>query len=145
MAEVKTKQTDADVYDFIDTFTATEQRRTDSLELVKLMQEFSGYQPKMWGPSIIGFGKYHFKSGKSSQQGDWPLVAFSPRKAALTLYVHTGAPEHEYLLKNLGKFTKSKGCIYVKKLSDLNITALKDLVTESIRYTRQKYGMELSA
>ena len=101
MAELKTKQTGANVSEFIKLFADSEQKRKDSFELLKLMQDFTGYEPKMWGPSIIGFGKYHYKSEKSRQEGDWPLIGFSPRKAAISLYVFTGAKEHEYLLKDL--------------------------------------------
>ena len=104
------------------------------------MQEFTGFKPKMWGPTMIGFGVYHYKSERSRQEGDWPLVGFSPRKAAISLYVYTGAKEHEYLLKDLGKFTMGKACIYVKKLSDINQDALKRLMKVSIDYTQKKYG-----
>ena len=92
MAELKTKQTNVDVYEFIGRFADTEQKRTDSFELLKIMQDYTGYEPKMWGASIIGFGNYHYKSERSSQEGDWPLVGFSPRKAAISLYVYTEAP-----------------------------------------------------
>ena len=85
MPEIKTKKTDANVFEFINNFANTEQKKKDSLELVKIMQDFTGHEPKMWGPSIIGFGMYHYKSERSSQQGDWPLVGFSPRKAAISL------------------------------------------------------------
>ena len=140
MAEIKTKQTNADVREFINQFVDSEQKRKDSFELIKLMQEFTGFKPKMWGPSMIGFGVYHYKSERSRQEGDWPLVGFSPRKAAISLYVYTGAKEHEYLLKDLGKFTMGKACIYVKKLSDINQDALKRLMKVSIDYTQKKYG-----
>jgi len=140
MAEIKTKQTNADVREFINQFVDSEQKRKDSFELIKLMQEFTGFKPKMWGPSMIGFGVYHYKSERSRQEGDWPLIGFSPRKAAISLYVYTGAKEHEHLLKDLGKFTMGKACIYVKKLSDINQDALKRLMKVSIDYTQKKYG-----
>lgn len=140
MAELKTKQTNADVREFIDKFADTDQKRRDSYELLKLMQDFTGYKPKMWGPSIIGFGSYHYKSERSKQEGDWPLVGFSPRKAAISLYVYTGNPEHEYLLKNLGKFKKGKACIYVKKLADIDQEELKKLMKETITYLQTKHG-----
>lgn len=73
MAEIKTKQTNADVIEFINTFADTDQKRADSFELLKLMQDFTGFEPKMWGPSIIGFGSYHYKSERSRQEGDWPI------------------------------------------------------------------------
>ncbi len=140
MAELKTKKTEADVTEFINSFAQTEQRRSDSFELLKLMREFTGFEPKMWGPSIIGFGQYHYKSERSSQEGDWPLVGFSPRKAAISLYVFTGAPEHEHLLENLGKFKKGAACIYVNKLSDINQDALKILMKTTIDYLHKRYG-----
>jgi len=140
MAELKTKQHEADVTEFINTFADTEQKRKDSFELLKLMQDFTGFEPKMWGPSIIGFGSYHYKSERSTQEGDWPLIGFSPRKEAISLYVFTGAKEHEYLLKDLGKFKMGKACIYVKKLSDINQDALKKLMKETIDFMKAKYN-----
>lgn len=140
MAEVKTKQTNADVREFINSFADTEQKRKDSFELLKLMQEFTGHKPKMWGPSIIGFGSYHYKSERSSQEGDWPFVGFSPRKAAISLYVFTGSPQHEHLLKNLGKFKMGKACIYIKRLSDIDQNELKKLMRETINFLHAKYG-----
>ncbi|NLT48946.1 MAG: DUF1801 domain-containing protein [Clostridiales bacterium] len=140
MAELKTKEHDGDVYEFIKNYANNEQKREDSFELVKLMQEITGHPPKMWGPSMIGFGSYHYKSDRSKQEGDWPLVAFSPRKAAISLYVFSGSPEHEYLLKDLGKYTMGKACIYVKKLSDINTEALKKLMRATIDFLEDKYG-----
>jgi len=140
MAELKTKQHDADVTDFINSFADTEQKRKDSFELLKLMTDVTGFVPKMWGPTMIGFGSYHYKSERSSQEGDWPLVGFSPRKAAISLYVYTGAPEHEHLLADLGKFKKGAACIYVKKLSDINLDALKKLMKTTIEFLQKKYG-----
>jgi hypothetical protein len=142
MAAIKTKQTNEDVYKFINTFADTEQKRTDSFELLKLMQDFTGYEPKMWGPSIIGFGSYHYKSERSRQEGDWPLVGFSPRKAAISLYVYTGSPEHEHLLKDLGRFKMGKACIYVKKLSDINPNALRNIMKATIDFLETRYGKQ---
>ena len=140
MAELKTRQHDGDVFEFIDTFANTEQKRADSLELVKLMQKVTGQPPKMWGPTMIGFGSYHYKSERSRQEGDWLLVGFSPRKAALSLYVYTGNPEHEHLLEDLGKFTIGKACIYVKKLSDINVDALERLMRATIGFLQDTYS-----
>ena len=139
MAALKTQQTNASVEDFINSVADTEQKRKDSFELLKLMQNFTGYQPKMWGPSIIGFGSYHYKSEKSRQEGDWPLVGFSPRKAAISLYVYTGGAKQEDLLKDLGKFKMGKACIYIKKLSDINRDVLKIIMKETIHYLQSKY------
>jgi hypothetical protein len=139
MAALKTQQTNASVEDFINSVADTEQKRKDSFDLLKLMQDFTGYEPKMWGPSIIGFGSYHYKSEKSRQEGDWPLVGFSPRKAAISLYVYTGSLKHEHLLKDLGKFKMGKACIYVKKLSDINQDALKKIMKETIHFLQSKH------
>ncbi|MDX9926999.1 MAG: DUF1801 domain-containing protein [Bacteroidales bacterium] len=140
MAELKTKKSGADVNEFINSFADTEQKRKDSFELLKLMREFTGFEPKMWGASMIGFGQYHYKSERSSQEGDWPLVGFSPRKAAISLYVYTGAPEHEHLLEGLGKFKKGAACIYVKKLSDIDQEALKKLMKTTIGFLQARHG-----
>ncbi|MDD3028287.1 MAG: DUF1801 domain-containing protein [Erysipelotrichaceae bacterium] len=140
MAELKTKQHDGNVFEFIDNFANTKQKKEDSYELVKLMQEVTGKPPKMWGPSIIGFGSYHYKSDRSSQEGDWPLVGFSPRKAAISLYVFSGDPGHEYLLEGLGKYTKGKSCIYIKKLVDIDPEVLKRIMRANIDFLEEKYG-----
>ena len=140
MAELKTKKNDADVHEFIDSFANTEQKKLDSFEIVKLMQEVSGFKPQMWGDSIIGFGQYHYKSKRSSQEGDWPLIGFSPRKTAISLYVYTGCAGQEDMLKGLGKFKMGKACIYVKKLSDINQEPLKKLMKSSIDFLQEKHG-----
>jgi hypothetical protein len=139
MAELKTKQNEADVIEFINTFANTEQKRKDSFELLKLMKDFTGFEPKMWGASIIGFGSYHYKSERSRQEGDWPLVGFSPLKAAISLYVYSGAKEHEHLLEGLGKFKMGKACIYVKKLSDIDQDVLKKIMKETIEFLQSKH------
>jgi hypothetical protein len=140
MAEIKTKQTDANVESFINSFADTEQKKQDSFEILKLMQDFTGYEPKMWGPSIIGFGQYHYKSERSKQEGDWPLVGFSPRKAAISLYVYSGCEGQEELIRELGKFKMGKGCIYVKKLSDIDQETLKKLMKSTIDFLKSKYS-----
>lgn len=140
MAELKTRQNDADVHEFINSFADTEQKKKDSFEILNLMQNVTGYEPKMWGDSIIGFGSYHYKSDRSSQEGDWFLVGFSPRKTALSLYTYTGCPGQEDLLKELGKFKMGKSCIYVKKLSDINPETLKKLIKTSIDFLQSKYN-----
>jgi len=140
MAEIKTKKTDASVVEFIDAFVDTEQKKKDSMELLKLMQDFTGFEPKMWGSTMIGFGSYHYKSDRSAQQGDWPLVGFSPRKAAISLYVYTGSDDHAHLLENLGKFKMGKACLYIKKLSDINQDQLKVILGETIKFLKEKWG-----
>ncbi len=139
MAKTKTAETTKDVGDFIREFVDSEQKRDDSYELIRLMEEVSGFEAKMWGPSIIGFGTYHYKYA-SGHEGDAPILGFSPRKAAISLYVFSGDPEHEYLLEDLGKFKMGKACIYAKKLSDINEEALIKLMQASIEWVKEKYG-----
>ena len=139
MATNKTTETNQNVIDFINAFAHTEQRKSDSYKLLQLMENVSGYQPKMWGPSIIGFGKYHYKYA-SGHQGEAPLIGFSPRKAAISLYVFTGLKEHEHLLTDLGKFKAGKACIYIKSLSDIDSQKLVILMKETIKYLQRKYN-----
>ncbi len=138
MATNKTIETNASVIDFINQFANTEEKRKDSLILLQLMQNITGHEPRMWGPSIIGFGKYSYKYA-SGHQGNAPLVGFSPRKTAISLYVFTGLPEHEHLLKDLGKFTMGKACIYIKKLSDIDQQKLSTLIKATINYLESRY------
>lgn len=138
----KTKETNADVYEFINAFADTEQKKKDSFELVKLIQDFTGYEPKMWGPSIIGFGSYRYKYD-SGREGDAPLLGFSPRKAAFSLYVYSGylgCEEQEVMLKDLGKFKMGKACIYAKKLSDIDQETLKKMMKSTIDFIQSKYA-----
>jgi hypothetical protein len=140
MAELKTKQTDADVRDFILSFANTEQKQQDSFELLKLMQDCTGYEPKMWGDSIIGFGQYHYKSERSRQEGDWMLVGFSPRKAAISLYVYSNCSGQDELLKDLGKFKMGKACIYIRKLDDINREKLRKIIRSTVDYLKEKHS-----
>ena len=137
MAKVKTQFTDEDVYDFIDQLD-NEQKKQDSIELIKLMEEATGEKAKMFGPTIIGFGQYHYKY-PTGHEGDAPLLGFSPRKAAISLYVYTGCEQHKHLLENFGKYKVGKACIYVKKLSDVNIDVMKNMMKESIDFISEKY------
>ncbi len=139
MAKNKTQETTQNVEEFIESFANTEQKKQDSFELIKLMKEVTGFEPKMWGPSIIGFGSYHYKYA-SGHEGDAPLVGFSPRKAEISLYVYTGAEEHEYLLENLGKFRKGKACIYIKKLENIDQEELKKIMKETLVFLEREYG-----
>jgi hypothetical protein len=129
MAENKTKPTEVSVSAFIEAIT-DETKRADAKALVKLMQSASGEKPKMWGPSIIGFGSIHYKY-ESGREGDMPLVGFSPRKAASVLYGAIGFDGAEKLLAKLGKHTTGKGCLYIKKLSDVDQKVLQTLVAKS--------------
>ena len=139
MAALKTQQHDSSVQEFINSVADSDQKREDGFELLKLMEEITGYEPKMWGDSIIGFGSYHYKSERSRQEGDWPLVGFSPRKAAISLYVYSGCSGQEELLKDLGKYKMGKSCIYVKKLSDINREQLKEIIKSTIQFLQKKH------
>src|SRR5690554_4410857 len=138
MAKAKTSYTSADVHKFVNSFADTEQKKKDSFELIKLLRDITGEEPKMWGPSIIGFGNYHYKYA-SGHEGDAPVLAFSPRKAALTLYIYSDTERSKELITDLGKFKMSKACIYVKKLSDINTDILRELCLESIKYISEHY------
>jgi hypothetical protein len=116
--DVKTKVNDASVTDFLNSVT-DEQKRKDSLEILKIMKQITKEEPKMWGASIVGFGSYHYK-GASGREGDWMLTGFSPRKQNLTLYLMHGFDEQKDLLKKLGKHKTSMGCLYIKKLDDVD-------------------------
>ena len=135
MAEIKTKVTDASVEDFIGS-VENERRRQDGFTLLEMYKRVTGLEPKMWGPGIVGFGVYHYKSERSSQEGDWPLAAFSPRKQNLTLYVYPRKfPE---LLKDLGKHTTSVGCLYINKLDDVDTKVLEKLIATSYEGSKKE-------
>jgi hypothetical protein len=130
MAENKTKLTKSSVVAFIDTLTDPA-RRADAKALVKLMQNAAGEKPKMWGPSIIGFGSYHYKY-ESGREGDMPAIAFSPRKSATVMYGMIGFGEAAALLAKLGKHTTGKGCLYIRKLADVDQDVLETLMVKSL-------------
>lgn len=137
MAVNKTLYTEADVKAFIETVDNL-QKKEDSYHLIELMETASGEKAKMFGPSIIGFGKYHYKYD-SGHEGEAPILGFSPRKAAISLYVYSGGAEQDALLTQLGKFKMGKACIYVKKLSDINLEILQKLMASSIDFISKKY------
>lgn len=136
MAENKTKPTKLSVMAFIDALTDPA-RRADAKALLELMQSAAGEKPKMWGPSIIGFGSYHYKY-ETGREGDVPVVAFSPRKAATVLYGMTGFSEAAALLAKLGKHTTGKGCLYIKKLADVDQKVLEALIVKSVATVRSR-------
>lgn len=138
MAKNKTTETETRVSDFINTFVEDDTKRNDAFELAKIMQQVTGFEPKIWGPSIIGFGSYHYKYA-SGHEGDAPLAGFSPRKAAISLYVYLSEENREELLSKLGKHKAAKGCIYVKKLSDIDVEVLKKMVLVSVEYLQKLY------
>ena len=136
MSELKTKLNDASVDDFLAAFP--EETRKDCYEILKMMKSAAKAEPKMWGTSIVGFGSYHYKSERSRQEGDWPLVGFSPRKQNLTIYIMTGFDRYSAQLKKLGKHSLGKGCLYIKRLSDVDKKVLKELITESVKVMKAK-------
>ncbi|RYJ40979.1 DUF1801 domain containing protein [Flavobacterium anhuiense] len=137
MAKNKTTETQNSVTDFINA-VENDVKRNDAFELIKIMHEITGFEPKMWGPSIIGFGSYHYKY-ESGHEGDAPLAGFSPRKTAMTVYFYLPEKEREPLLSKLGKHTSSKACIYIKKLADIDIETLKEIILLSLQYTKKLY------
>ena len=136
MAANKTQPTELSVAAFIAQLPGSQ--RADAKTLVKLLQSATGEKPKMWGPSIIGFGAYHYQY-ESGREGDMPLVAFSPRKAATVLYNLTGFPCAGPLLAKLGKYTTGKACLNIKKLTDVDQIVLKDLSTKAAAATRARH------
>ena len=134
-AEVKTKVNDASVTEFLNSVD-DEQKRNECFEILKLMKQVTKEEPKMWGSSIVGFGSYHYK-GKSGREGDWMLTGFSPRKQNLTLYLMGGFDTHAALLEKLGKFTTGAGCLYIKRLDDVDKKVLKELVQASVKRMKE--------
>ncbi len=126
----KTTQTEQSAAAYIDEL-ADDAKRADAKALVKLMQRATGEKPKMWGPSIVGFGSHHYKY-ESGREGDMPLVGFSPRKAAFVIYGVKGSSDSEALLAKLGKHTSGKGCLYIKKLADVDHKVLEALVVKAV-------------
>lgn len=137
-AKTKTTYTGIDVNEFINSYVDSDQKKQDSYQLIELMTKWSGFEPKMWGPSIIGFGNYHYKYA-SGHQGDAPILAFSPRKAEFSLYVFSPTEENKQLLNDFGKFKMGKACIYIKKLSDINISTLEKMCKSSIAYIQEHH------
>lgn len=137
MAAIKTKPTEQTVESFLDK-TTNEKVRKDCMTIIKLMKKITGERPKMWGPSIIGFGNYHYKY-ESGHEGDMCITGFSPRKPNITLYVMGDYPEKDELLKKLGKHKASKACLYIKKLEDIDIAVLEKMISKSVEYVKKKY------
>jgi len=135
MAELKTKKTEASVEDFLNKIKDQETRR-DCFEIAKIMKQTTRSEPKMWGSSIVGFGSRRLKYA-SGRELDWMLTGFSPRKANITLYILSGFENQDTLLKKLGKYSTGKGCLYIKKLKDVDTKVLKQLVSESVQAMRK--------
>jgi hypothetical protein len=132
VAALKTQKNDASVHDFLNA-VPDETKRQDSFAIVELMRQVTGFEPAMWGDSIVGFGSYRYKYA-SGREGEWPLVGFSPRKQNLTLYIMSGFTRYDSLVENLGKYKNGKSCLYIKKLEDVDRDLLEELVRQSVAY-----------
>ena len=137
---IKTLPNDAKAEDFISNLD-DETKKQDSLQLLDLFMSATGEKPKMWGTSIIGFGQYHYKSERSTQEGDWPLIGFSPRKQNLTIYIMPGFEGYADLLESLGKHTTSKSCLYIKKLVDVDIVVLEKIIKKSFTDMKRAHNI----
>lgn len=139
MAENKTTENKGNVKDFLNT-VEKDIRRNDAFELLKIFKSVTGETPKMWGTSIVGYGKYHYKY-ESGREGDFMKIGFSPRIQKMTIYFMNGLGDYEDLLTKLGKHKTSKACLYFNKLADIDVTILKEILTHSYNYMTEKYGL----
>lgn len=137
MAELKTKPTGAAVDAFLEAVPDA-QRREDAKKVRAMMERLSGEPAQMWGPSIVGFGTYHYKYD-SGHEGDWARIGFSPRAKELVLYLLGGFPRHQALMDRLGKYKTGKSCLYIKRLADVDLAVLEELIVEALAYMREKY------
>lgn len=135
--DLKTRVNEASVTAFLDSVTDAQQRK-DSYEILEMMKQITGEEPKMWGASIIGFGSYHYM-GKGGREGDWMLTGFSPRKQNISLYLMGGLESHADLLSRLGKYTNGVGCLYIKKLQDVDRQLLEELIRNSYAQMKQQH------
>ncbi|PEO39970.1 DUF1801 domain-containing protein [Bacillus wiedmannii] len=140
MYELNTKETDHSVIEFIE-LVPNLKKRESAYQLLDIFTETTGYTAKMWGPSIIGFGSYHYKYA-SGHEGDAPLVGFSPRKAKISLYFAPGDMQREELLKKFGKYTSGKSCVYINKVEDIELEVLKALINQSVCFLKETYPDE---
>ncbi|WP_249871135.1 DUF1801 domain-containing protein [Oceanobacillus saliphilus] len=137
MYELKTKENDSSVIEFIENVDSIK-KREDAYKLLDIFTESTGEKAKMWGNSIIGFGSYHYKYD-SGHEGDAPLVGFSPRKAKHSLYFATGDERREALLEDFGKHTTGKACVYINKVADIDVNVLKELIEQSVEFLQKRY------
>lgn len=137
MSELKTRPTDQKVSEFIDA-VEPDQKRQDCWTIVEMMRGITGAEPIMWGPSIVGFGTYTYVN-TTNKPADWPITGFSPRKANLTLYVMPGFSEYDDLMARLGKHSTGKSCLYIKKLTDIDLGVLEEIVRQSVEHMRATY------
>lgn len=138
MTELKTRVNEASVEEFLKS-VKDEGTREDCYKIIEIMSKATKAPPKMWGTSIVGFGSYHYKYA-SGREGDWMLAGFSPRKQNLTLYIMSGFEEYDSLLRKLGKHSTGKSCLYIKRLADVDMKVLKEIVTRSVKHMRQTHA-----
>lgn len=136
--ELKTKKNSASVSAFI-SGVKDEQKRADCKTIMKMMKSVTGKQPKMWGKSIVGYDSYHYTYA-SGKQGDWPVIAFSPRASTITLYIMSGFDEYEDLMKKLGKHKTGKSCLYIQKLEDVDVKVLERIMKKSVAWMKKQYA-----
>jgi len=142
MSEIKTKPIDSDVEEFLENIEP-EKKRKDAIIIKKLFDSVVKEESTLWNNNMIGYGSYHYKSDRSSQQGDWPLTAFSPRKQNITIYIMSGALNYKDLLSRLGKHKISSGsCIYINKIEDINLDVLKEIISASVADMKRKYEIK---
>jgi uncharacterized protein DUF1801 len=132
---LKTQRNAGSVRQFLDAISDAG-RRKDARTVAALMEDVTGEKPAMWGTNMVGYGSYHYKYA-SGQEGDWPLVAFAPRKDSLTLYIMPGFEEYGRLLEKLGRHKTGRSCLYIKSLDDVHMPTLKTLVRQSVRHMKQ--------
>lgn len=137
-ANLKTKVTDKNVEIFLNEIE-DQKRRDDCFSILTLMRDTTGEEPKMWGNQMIGFGSYHYKY-ESGREGDWFITGFSPRKQNITIYIMSGFDDYPALMNKLGKYKTGKSCLYIKKIEDVDVTVLQNLIKKSVEYISQKYG-----
>ena len=135
MAELKTRPNDGDVVAFLNG-VADERKRQDCFAVLELMRRATGEEPMMWGDSIVGFGTYHYVYA-TGNSGDWPLTGFAPRAQNITLYIMAGFDQYDELLARLGRYKTGKSCLYIKRLADVDLAALAELVAASAAHMRQ--------
>ncbi len=135
---MKTVPTTKNVSEYLDNVTP-KKRKEDCLKVLQLMQKITKAPPVLWGPSIVGFGTYHYKY-ESGREGDFMLTGFSPRKSALTLYIMSGFEKHKELMSNLGRYTTGKSCLYIKDLSHIDMPTLNKLIRASVKYIQKKHS-----
>lgn len=140
MSENKTKATTASVSAYLKS-VAHDKSREDAQTIKKVMDKVTGWKAKMWGPSIVGYGQYHYKYD-SGREGDFLITGFSPRKQALTIYIMPGFSAYDGLMAKLGKYKTGRSCLYINKLEDVDMKVLETLIRKSVNFMKKKYGVK---